>query len=298
LFVLCALNSALAALVLGCGGGSSPPRPDAPTPAARTATPRATPAPPALCTELKVRRAGTVTAPAATELSGLALSRSGTLWTHNDSGDSPRVFALDRRGRFQREVTVAGAEAIDWEDIAARGRTLYVGDIGDNLAARPNVTVYRFAEPPPGTTSVTAQRIDLRYADGAHDAETVLVDPRSGAIVIVTKDIGGQAGVYVASKGRLRKRATLELGVGQPLTAGDVSGDGRTIVLRSYDRAFVFARRAGESIMSALKRRPCTAGADLLDEGQGESLALARDGRAFYTLPEGPRPVLRRYVAP
>ena len=149
---------------------------------------------------------------------------------------------------------MTGAEAIDWEDIAARGRTLYVGDIGDNLAARPNVTVYRFAEPPPGVTSVAAQRIDLRYADGAHDAETLLVDPRSRRDR--RRHQGRrrrQAGVYVASKGRLRKRATLELGIGQPLTAGDVSGDGRTIVLRSYDRAFVFARRAGESLASALE---------------------------------------------
>jgi hypothetical protein len=242
-----------------------------------------------------VRKAGTVTAPAATELSGLALSRSGTLWAHNDSGDGPRVFALDRRGRLQREVAVTGAEAIDWEDIAVRGRTIYVGDIGDNLAARPNVTVYRFAEPPPGVTTVAAQRIDLRYADGAHDAETLLVDPRSGAIAIVTKDLGGSAGVYVAANGRLRKRATLALGAGEPLTAGDVSGDGRTIVLRSYDRAWVFPRRPGESLPSALKRTPCTAGADLLAEGQGESLALTRDGRAFYTLPEGPRPPLREY---
>ena len=174
--------------VAGCGGSSSPPRADTPT---STPTPIATPAPPALCTELKVRKVGTVTAPAATELSGLALSRSGTLWTHNDSGDGPRVLALDRRGRLQREVVLNGAEAIDWEDIAVRGRTVYVGDIGDNLAARPNVTVYRFREPPPGVTSVTPERIDLRYTDGAHDAETLLVDPRSGAIIVITKDIGG-----------------------------------------------------------------------------------------------------------
>ena len=239
-----------------------------------------------------------MTAPAATELSGLALSRSGTLWTHNDSGDGPRVLALDRRGRLQREVVLNGAEAIDWEDIAVRGRTVYVGDIGDNLAARPNVTVYRFREPPPGVTSVTQERIDLRYTDGAHDAETLLVDPRSGAIIVITKDIGGVSGVYVAADGRLRKRATLRLGVGEALTAGDVSGDGRTIVLRSYDRAFVFTRRPGESLARALERRPCTAGADLLREGQGESLALTRDGRAFYTLPEGANPVLRRYAAP
>jgi hypothetical protein len=243
-----------------------------------------------------VRKTGRVDAAGATELSGLALSRSGLLWAHNDSGDSPRLFAFDRRGRLRREVAVGNAQAIDWEDIAIRGRTLYVGDIGDNLAQRPNVTVYRLAEP--RTTSAQAQRIDLRYADGARDAETLLVDPRTGAIVVVTKDLGGVAGVYVAAKGKLVKRATLELGVGQPLTAGDVSADGRTIVLRSYDRAFVYPRRRGESLVHALRRKPCTAGADLLDEGQGESLALTRDGRAFYTLPEGVNPILRRYAAP
>jgi hypothetical protein len=281
--------------VAGCGGSSRPSPPAADTPA-RTATPRPTPAPPALCAQLNVRKTGRVDAAGAAELSGLALSRSGLLWAHNDSGDSPRLFALDRRGRLRREVAVGNAQAIDWEDIAIRGRTLYVGDIGDNLAQRPNVTVYRLAEP--RTTSAQAQRIDLRYADGAHDAETLLVDPRTGAIVVVTKDLGGVAGVYVAAKGKLVKRATLELGVGQPLTAGDVSADGRTIVLRSYDRAFVYPRRRGESLVHALRRKPCTAGADLLDEGQGESLALTRDGRAFYTLPEGVNPILRRYAAP
>jgi hypothetical protein len=237
---------------------------------------------------------GAVDAPVS-ELSGLALTRDGTFWTHNDSGDAPRVFALDRRGRLLREVAVAGAEAVDWEDIAARGRTLYVADTGDNLAQRESVAIYRFAEPPAGAASVTATRLDLRYTDGPHDAEALLVDPRRGTIAVVTKDFGGVAGVYTAANGRLRKRATLRLGAGQPITAGSVSGDGRTIVLRSYDRAFVFPRRGGESLVSALERDPCTAGAELLTEGQGESIALDRHGRAFYTVPEGPRPLLRRY---
>jgi hypothetical protein len=225
------------------------------------------------------------------------LSSDGVLWTLNDSGDSARVFALDRKGQLLREVAVTGAEAVDWEDIAARGRTLYAGDIGDNLAQRPEIAVYRFGEPGPGITSVAAERIALRYPDGAHDAEALLVDPRTGAIVIVTKDVGGSSGVYAATRGGvLKKRATLKLGFGQLVTAGDVSGDGRTIVLRTYDKAFVWTRNGGESLARALKRAPCTSDAELLDEGQGESLALTRDGRAFYTVPEGPRPVLRRYA--
>jgi hypothetical protein len=259
--------------VAGCGGDRR---------AAPPATAAASRVPP-LCGHLPTQVLGRVGAPAA-ELSGLVRSSSGGFWAHNDSGDEPRIFELRRDGSVRREVAVGGAEHVDWEDIAIRGRTLYIGDIGDNLAQRPEIAVYRMRE-----TSTVAEKITLRYPDGAHDAEALLVDPSDGTIVIVTKDLGGSARVY---SGRpLRHRATLELGLGQPITAGDASAG--TIVLRSYDRAFIWTRRAGEPIARALRRKPCVA--NLAAEGQGEALALSRDGRAFWTAPEGPRPLLRRY---
>jgi len=249
---------------------------------------------PALCDRLRVRVVGTVGAPA-TELSGLVLARDGRFWTHADSGDAPRIFALARDGRLLAEVALAGAENVDWEDIAMRGRALYVGDIGDNAAQRPEIVVYRLDEPASGATSAAAERIALRYPDGAHDAEALLVDPRDGVLAIVTKDFRGASGVYVGRSGTLRLAASLELGVGQAITAGDVSADGRVIALRSYDRAFVWTRRDGESLARALRRQPCIAAANLIAEGQGEALALTRDGAAFYTVPEGAGPPLRRY---
>ncbi len=281
----------------GCGGGAD--RAPAPRATASATQPARAPAPqaPVLCGRLRSRLAGRVDAPVATELSGLARSRSGRFWAHNDSGDVPRVFALGRDGRLLREVALSGAESIDWEDIAIRGRTVYVGDIGDNTAQRPEVVVYRFREPPAGVASVAAERIALRYPDRAHDAEALLVDPRGGSLAIVTKNLGGTAGVYIGRSGTLRRAGTLRLGIGQPITAGDVSADGRVIALRSYDRAFVWTRRGGESRARALQRKPGLAAVDLLAEGQGESLARTRDGRAFYTVPEGPQPALRRYGA-
>jgi len=174
------------------------------------------------------------------------------------------------------------AQNLDWEDIAARGSTLYVGDIGDNARARPSITVYR------GSTAIS-----LRYPDGPHDAEALLAD--RGTLVIVTKSLSGEARIYTArGPGVLRRAGTLQLGLAEAVTGGDSAG--RTIVLRTYDRAFVWRRQAGESIAHALRREPCTAGASLAREGQGESIALARDGRSFWTLPEGPDPMLRQYV--
>jgi hypothetical protein len=263
-----------------CGSSKAP----APPP-----TPTAAPLAPVLCrAPLPVREVGRVDTPAATELSGLVLAPDGTLWTHNDSGDVPRLFRLTRRGALKREVPVPGATAVDWEDIAIRGRTLYIGDIGDNFANRPEIDVYRFK---PGRP---AAKLALHYEDQPHDAEALLVDPKDGTIVIVTKSYEGLARVYVAHGQTLRKAGTIDLGIGEPVTAGDVSADGRTIVLRTYDKAFVWTRKRG-SLAAALQRKPCTVKNSLAAEGQGEALALTRDGRAFYTVPEGATPPLRRY---
>ena len=294
-----------AALALAaCGGGDEAPEPGAGAPARASARP-------VLCTDLHARVTGTVSSPAATELSGLAISRSqgGVLWTHNDSGDGARLFALNARGRLLAEVAVAGAQAVDWEDLATGpapgGRdAVYVADTGDNASQRPDVVVYRVLEPRvrgAGAVTADAQPLALRYPDGAHDAEALLVSPSSGALFIVTKDFSGRAGVYAASRpstagiGTLRRVARIALGGGEAVTAGDISADGRTIVLRSYFRAYAWKRRRGESVAAALRREPCAARADLFDEGQGEALALTRDGGAFYTVPEGGQPPIRRY---
>ena len=55
------------------------------------------------------------------EESGLCASRRHTdiLYTHNDSGDSARFFAIDANtGRLNATLTVTGATSHDWEDIA------------------------------------------------------------------------------------------------------------------------------------------------------------------------------------
>jgi len=264
---------------------------------------------PALCAApLRVRVTGRVTSSAASELSGLVVSRSrpGVLWTHNDSGDSARLLAVTTSGRTIAKVALTGAQNVDWEDIAiGPGGALLVGDIGDNDGARASVVVYRVPEPRVTGAArrdvAVAARYELRYPDGARDAEALLFDRVSGAIVIVSKSLGGDARVYVARRPSsrrvttLRRSGTLTLGPGEAVTAGDVSADGSTIALRTYDRAFVWRRHPGETVAAALRRPHCGADADLLREGQGEALALTGDGRAFYTVPEGRRAALRRY---
>jgi hypothetical protein len=299
---LVALAASVAVGLAACGGGEAPA-----TTGSTTSTTKATKksaAAPALCGALRVRVAGRVTAPDATELSGLVVSptQPGVLWAHNDSGDRARLFALRTDGSLIASLDVPGAEAVDWEDIAVGpGDELLVGDIGDNDSARASIDVYRVPEPRlasgPAETA-PATRVRFTYPDGAHDAETLLADRRTGEVVVVTKRLDGRSGVYAGRlvSGTLKRTGTLRLGLGGLATAGDVSADGKVIAIRTYTALYVWARKPGATIAATLARPPCVGSAQLAREGQGESLALSADGRSFFTVPEGASPRLRQYT--
>jgi hypothetical protein len=181
------------------------------------------------------------------ESSGLAASSDGRyVYTHNDSGDSARFFKVDARGNTAAVYTLRGAKNIDWEDMAtgadaAGHRILYFGDIGDNTASRKEVDVYRVAEPTGRSGDVPWVRYRFAYPDGAHDAEALLVDPRTQRIYIATKTLLGGGALYAAP-------ATLTLGglnilsrvrpVPSLVTSADFSPDGTRIVLLTYLAAY------------------------------------------------------------
>jgi hypothetical protein len=297
-----------AAALAGCGGGgaASSASPAAAPASARAGARPAAPRPPALCGALRARVSGRVADAAADELSGLVRSRAraSLFWAHEDSGAVPSLYALRIDGTVVGRPVVPGAQARDWEDIAAGpgadGRALlYVGDIGDNAARRSTIDVYRIAEPRVGAgTTAPAARLRLRYPDGAHDAEALLVDPLRADLVIVTKVLGAARAYRSSSRQAAGTQATLRAGPSIALslvTAGDVSADGRVIVLRGYDRVAVWVRRGRERLTTTLRRAPCLSPTSLAGEGQGEAIALDRRGTSFVTVAEGSPALMRRY---
>src|SRR5256885_14017641 len=54
--------------------------------------------------------------PRVIESSGVAGSHAfpGGLWTHNDSGDGPYLYAADRRGPHRGALPVRGAPGVGW----------------------------------------------------------------------------------------------------------------------------------------------------------------------------------------
>lgn len=102
------------------------------------------------------------------ETSGL-LFFDTRLWTFNDSGGAPVLYAIDRtNGTVTQRVVLTNVRNHDWEDIARDGTYLYVGDFGNNQGIRTNLAVYKVplaALSKKGDTEVEAEIIRFRYPD-------------------------------------------------------------------------------------------------------------------------------------
>ncbi len=227
----------------------------------------------------------------------MAVSRrhEGVLWTHNDSGDTARLFAIGPDGSTLATVTLAGVQPRDWEamasSVAADGTPLlWVADIGDNLGARiTGLRVHRIEEPADLVdVEVEPTSYLLRYPGSPADAESLLVDPRDGRLIVITKTPAGGT-VYAAPLRLDASEANLLEPLGQApdfATDGAFAPDGRMFV-RGYGGMWAGDPKRGW-------HGPIT----LPPSQQGESLAVSVDGTWMYVGSEGARSEVWRVPAP
>lgn len=249
------------------------------------------------------------------ESSGIAASRRNPdlFWTHNDSGDGPFIFAFDRQGKRRGVWRVEGAKARDWEDIAVgpgpeQGLSyLYLGDIGDNGETREEIVVYRIPEPAIAANDAaasktnplrteTAEVIRAQYPDGAHNAEALLVHPRSGDIYIATKTTAPTTVIYKLSSklsttalNRLARIAEISIPsfVGALVTGGAISPDGERVVLCDYLGAYELRLPADATAgFDAIWTQPLLT-LPIGPRGQGEAVGYSLDGKSILTTSEG-----------
>ncbi|QDS85911.1 hypothetical protein EC9_00690 [Rosistilla ulvae] len=189
------------------------------------------------------------------ESSGVAASwrHEGILWTHNDSGDSPRLFAMDQQGRHRQEVEISGAKHVDWEDIASYeldGRPqLLIADVGDNGRRRKEVVCYRVNEPKLGNKRIKVDQIwRIQYPDGPRDCEAVAVDVQERVILLASKVRNFAADVYSVpletGEKDAKVMATRVGTIAMPMiTAMDIDPRDGRIVVASYVDAMIFPRK-------------------------------------------------------
>ncbi|MFD7229692.1 WD40 repeat domain-containing protein [Streptomyces sp. NPDC059881] len=238
----------------------------------------------------------TIKDPRITESSGLAASRAhpGVYWTHNDQ-DSPRVFAIDSRtGETVATVTLQGVgRPRDMEAISVGpDGDVYVGDIGDNAnGSWDHVWIYRFPEPRKlRDVTVHATQYTVRYADGARNAEAMMVHPKTGRVYIASKNEDG-GGLYEGPARLVTGGTNVFRRIGEVpwVTDGAFSPDGKELVLRSYFSARGYVWRDGRLGADHHVSAPL--------QGQSESVTYTTDGKALMFGTEGDRSeVVRRGV--
>jgi len=193
------------------------------------------------------------------ESSGVAASRRqpGVLWTHNDSGRGPWIYATDTLGRSLGVFEVAEARNVDWEAIAlgpcGRRDCLYIADTGDNDQDRRSATIFRVPEPRAtrergGTEE--AQALEFRYPKGRWDVEAAFVD-RTGTVYLISKGRGTAPTLYrlgpkawethdLVTAEALGKLPIDTGGLGNLVTDAALSPSGTTVAVRTYVAIYLF----------------------------------------------------------
>jgi len=257
------------------------------------------------------------------ESSGVATSstRADVIYTHNDSGDSARFFAVRDDGCTLATYNLAGARAVDWEDVGRGADGLWFADIGDNEMHRTaGIWAYHVTEPvvteagPPGPDGcppiaefdVPWTKYPLAYLDGYHDAETLLVHPVTGRLYVVSK-LYGESTIYAApatlqtdAVNTLTPVAAITvppvaalpggpgfaLPNGLQVTGGDIAPDGYHVVLRTYSEAYEWEVTT-DDFADAFSPFVRVWRIDLPHTVQGEGIAYTRAGDAVVTTTEG-----------
>ncbi|MFL6117835.1 MAG: WD40 repeat domain-containing protein [Catenulispora sp.] len=223
-----------------------------------------------------------------TESSGLAASHlhPGIYWTHNDSDDGPYIYAVDSStGRTVARVTLSGiGSPRDVEAISiGPDNQIYVGDIGDNLGGKwPYVWIYQLPEPKKLVDqTVRATQYVVKYTDGARNAESLVVDPKTGRAYIIDKNENG--GHLYEGPARLSASGTNYF---KPVAAVDlwatdaaISPGGKQLAVRGYFGGIYYDWNGGKIKRKGRLNVPL--------QGQGESVTYSVDGSKLMYGSEG-----------
>ena len=176
-------------------------------------------------------------------------------------------------------MTQWSADPVDVEALApAGGGEVWVGDIGDNRAERPSVSVARVPVGR-GNRDVDVPSYELVFPEGPRDAESLLADPATDQLYVISKGVFGGS-VYAAPE-RLRAdrpNKLTEVGPVLPIaTDAAFFPDGQHIIVRNYSEAAVYSWPELDEVGRF----------GLPDQQQGEGIAVDPLDGTIYASSEG-----------
>lgn len=238
------------------------------------------------------------------ETSGLGASQihKDIYYAHNDSGDIARFFAFDLQGNHRGEFKLEkGATNYDWEDLSVgpcgQGSCVYIGDVGDNYLQRTKYAIYIVEEPKeldyPEPVTVPFIVLPYVYPDGPQNSETIMVNPKTQDIYIVTKTSGPWVVYRLSAPHKPNVQVVAEKignvslpsGVGPLSTGGDIHPCGTRVIFRSYGDLWEHVLLAGQAFEEIFKNPPNKV--PFKSEPQGEAVCYDADGLGYITVSEG-----------
>jgi hypothetical protein len=245
------------------------------------------------------------------ESSGLVKSRvhDDVYWTHNDSGDSARIYAVDRNGDLilpprtlsYRGITVHGAENIDWEGITSdNSGNLYIGDIGNNRKNRELFTIYRISEPSPSEVTVVfvEQNIGVFYPDKEDKSRKrkkvnaeALFWAKDHLLIITKEDKARYSDLHALHLEELDEENPLTL-IGSfdfrgMVTGADASADGNRLAVLTYKGVWLFEVKEDsiEYFHGAVSWLPIRAGQCEAICFDGNTLVISNEAGRLFKIP-------------
>lgn len=265
------------------------------------------------------------------EISGIAPSRRSPdiFWTHNDSGATAKITALNLQGETVAEVVISNAQARDWEDIATfewNGTPwILIADVGDNGAVRHDTTLYLLPEPDLSITTSQVARsipathtIPFSYPNGPRDCEGVAVFPATNEILLISKrteppvlySLSLPKSANPTATPQTAKRLTPLHGIVPPsvaertipgprgkhrsnVTALDLAPDGSAAAVLTYGNIWLYHRDKSESWVHAFTGAPERIPVRGLP--QAEAICFSPDSRQLWLTTEAVHAPIQRY---
>ncbi|SEJ13207.1 hypothetical protein SAMN04487995_3381 [Dyadobacter koreensis] len=185
----------------------------------------------------------------ANESSGIARTKKGTFWTHNDSGGKPELYEIDSTGRLLSTKVIPNSENKDWEDLAQdENGNIYIGDFGNNSNSRRALIVYKVPQVTGETEKITFNYADQKEFPPSKDQLNFDCEAffhHKDKLYLFSKNRSRQ-NRYVklyelpSQKGNYSVAPIDSIEIKTQVTSADISPDGKTFALLTYGKILTF----------------------------------------------------------
>ncbi|GEO06863.1 hypothetical protein AAE02nite_45270 [Adhaeribacter aerolatus] len=173
----------------------------------------------------------------------------GTFYTHNDANNPATLYKIDDKGNLLATINLSNAENIDWEDLTRDDKgNIYISDTGNNSNKRLRLRIYKlnpqnpeklaeinfeYADRKNGTADKTHYEFDCEALFWHQNKLHLVTKDREDGVLAKLYELPDQPGDYEA---KLIEKHDVNL----PVTAADISPDGKTLLLLSKGKIHLF----------------------------------------------------------